>query len=167
VTPIASAETALQTDRQHDDPAIWITRLADHEVIQRARQLEAQGPQGRRFWGVPFAVKDNIDIAGLPTTVACPGYAYTATTTAPAVQRLLDEGALLIGKTNLDQFATASSAHAARTACPETSSIRHSCRVVRRPAQPARLRQVSSASRSVRTLPDPAASRQPSATSSV
>jgi len=55
---------------------------------------------------VPFAVKDNIDIAGLPTTAACPGYAYTPATTAPAVQRLLDAGALLIGKTNLDQFAT-------------------------------------------------------------
>ena len=55
---------------------------------------------------MPFAVKDNIDIAGLPTTAACPGYAYTATATAPAVERMLDEGALLIGKTNLDQFAT-------------------------------------------------------------
>ena len=69
-------------------------------------QLEAEGPRGRKFWGVPFAVKDNIDIAGMATTAACPGFAYTATTTAPAVQRLLDEGALLIGKTNLDQFAT-------------------------------------------------------------
>ena len=61
---------------------------------------------GRPLWGVPFAVKDNIDVAGLPTTAACPGYAYTSATTAPAVQRLLDAGALLIGKTNLDQFAT-------------------------------------------------------------
>jgi allophanate hydrolase len=55
---------------------------------------------------VPFAVKDNIDVAGLPTTAACPDFAYTASETAPAVQRLLDAGAILIGKTNLDQFAT-------------------------------------------------------------
>ncbi len=106
MTPIAAAETALQSDRRHDDPAIWITRLSGDEVLKRARELEAQGPRGRKFWGVPFAVKDNIDVAGLPTTAACPGFSYTATTTAPAVQRLLDAGALLIGKTNLDQFAT-------------------------------------------------------------
>jgi allophanate hydrolase len=106
VTPTKAAEIALAADRRHDDPAIWITRVSDDEVLVRARRLEAQGPRGRRFWGVPFAVKDNIDVAGLPTTAACPGFAYTATVTAPAVQRLLDEGAMLIGKTNLDQFAT-------------------------------------------------------------
>jgi allophanate hydrolase len=106
LTPIDAAERALATDRAHDDPAIWITRLPDDEVLVRARRLEAEGRNGRRLWGVPFAVKDNIDVAGLPTTAACPGFAYVAETTAPAVQRLLDEGALLIGKTNLDQFAT-------------------------------------------------------------
>jgi len=106
VTPIASADAALQADRQHDDPAIWITRLADDDVLIRAHELETEGPRGRRLWGVPFAVKDNIDVAGLPTTAGCPGYAYIPTTSAPAVQHLIDEGALLIGKTNLDQFAT-------------------------------------------------------------
>jgi allophanate hydrolase len=106
VTPIVAANAALDADREHDDPAIWITRLPDDVVLARARQLEAEGPRGRKFWGVPFAVKDNIDVAGVLTTAACPGYAYTATTTAPAVQHLLDQGALLIGKTNLDQFAT-------------------------------------------------------------
>jgi allophanate hydrolase len=106
VTPLEAAHTALAADRDHDDPAIWITRLADEAVVSRARQLEAEGPGGRTLWGVPFAVKDNIDVAGLPTTAGCPGYAYTAKTTAPAVARLLDAGALLIGKTNLDQFAT-------------------------------------------------------------
>ncbi len=55
---------------------------------------------------MPFAVKDNIDVAGLPTTAACPAFAYTAGATAPAVQRLLDAGAILVGKTNLDQLAT-------------------------------------------------------------
>jgi allophanate hydrolase len=106
VTPVEAAEGALAADRAHGDPAIWITRLPNEAILSRARELETEGRQGRRFWGVPFAVKDNIDIAGLPTTAACPGYAYTATATAPAVARMLDEGALLIGKTNLDQFAT-------------------------------------------------------------
>lgn len=106
MTPIEAAEDALAADRAHDDRAIWITRLPDTEVLARARALEAEGPQSRALWGMPFAVKDNIDIAGLPTTAACPGYAYIPATTAPAVQRLLDAGALLIGKTNLDQFAT-------------------------------------------------------------
>ena len=55
---------------------------------------------------MPFAVKDNIDVAGLPTTAACPGYAYVPTESAPCVTRLLDEGAILVGKTNMDQFAT-------------------------------------------------------------
>ena len=106
MTPTEAATAAIDADRRHDDPAIWITRLPDDEILARARQLEAEGPRGRKFWGVPFAVKDTIDIAGLATTAACPGYAYTAQTTAPVVQRLLDQGALLIGKTNLDQFAT-------------------------------------------------------------
>ena len=106
MTPTKAAMATIEADRRHDDPAIWITRLPDVEILTRGGQLEREGPRGRRFWGVPFAVKDNIDIAGLPTTAGCPGYTYTAPTTAPAVQRLLDQGALLIGKTNLDQFAT-------------------------------------------------------------
>jgi allophanate hydrolase len=106
VTPTEAAAATIDADRKHDDPTIWITRLRDEDILARARELEAEGRRGRRLWGVPFAVKDNIDIAGLPTTVACPGYAYIATKTAPVVQHLLEHGALLIGKTNLDQFAT-------------------------------------------------------------
>jgi allophanate hydrolase len=104
--PTDVAEAALAADRAHDDAAIWITRLPDAAVLARARALEAEGPLDRPLWGVPFAVKDNIDVAGLPTTAACPGYARVADITAPAVQRMLDAGAVLIGKTNLDQFAT-------------------------------------------------------------
>jgi allophanate hydrolase len=106
MTPLRAAEIALAIDRTHDDPAMWITRLPDVAVLARARELQAEGQQDRPLWGVPFAVKDNIDVAGLPTTAACMGYAYRAEVTAPAVQRLLDAGAVLIGKTNLDQFAT-------------------------------------------------------------
>ncbi len=106
MNPTEAAEAALAADRAHGDPAIWITRLPDAAVVSRARELETEGPQGRPLWGVPFAVKDTIDIAGLPTTAACPGYHREVAVTAPAVQRLLDAGAVLIGKTNLDQFAT-------------------------------------------------------------
>jgi allophanate hydrolase len=106
MSPVERARAALYTDKAHGDPAIWITRLSDQAVLDRAHALEKEGPQGRPLWGIPFAVKDNIDIAGLPTTAACPDFAYTPADSAPAVQRLLDAGALLLGKTNLDQFAT-------------------------------------------------------------
>lgn len=106
MTPTEAVEAALAADRAHDDGAIWITRLPDAAVRARARALEDEGALGRKLWGMPFAVKDNIDVAGLPTTAGCPGYATTAETAAPAVQRLLDAGAVLLGKTNLDQFAT-------------------------------------------------------------
>jgi allophanate hydrolase len=100
------AEATLSADLAHADPAIWILRRADEAILADARALEAEGPRGRPLWGVPFAVKDNIDVAGMPTTAGCPGFAYTPDADAPAVRRLLDAGALLIGKTNLDQFAT-------------------------------------------------------------
>ncbi len=105
-SPLAAARAALAADHAHADPALWITRLPDDAVLARAAALEAEGRQGRALWGVPFALKDNIDVAGLPTTAACPGYAYTPAESAPAVRRLLDAGAVLIGKANLDQFAT-------------------------------------------------------------
>ncbi len=105
-SPVAAVRAALAADHAHADPAIWITRLPDKDVLDRATALEAEGPRGRPLWGVPFAVKDNIDVAGVPTTAACPGYAYTPSLHAPAVARLLDAGAVLLGKTNLDQFAT-------------------------------------------------------------
>lgn len=106
MTPLAMAEAALAADRAYADPALWITRLPDAVVTERARALTEEGRRDRPLWGMPFAVKDNLDVAGLPTTAGCPGYAYVPTDTAPAVQRLLDAGAVLLGKTNLDQFAT-------------------------------------------------------------
>ncbi len=89
-----------------DDSGIFITLLPEDAALAAARALGPFDPQAKPLWGVPFAVKDNIDIAGLPTTAACPGFAYTPDTSALAVRHLLDAGAILIGKTNLDQFAT-------------------------------------------------------------
>lgn len=87
-----------------DDPA-WILRCEPSFV---AAQLDALPPRGAStpLWGVPFAVKDNIDVAGLPTTAGCPAFAYQPTASAEVVRRLQAAGAILIGKTNLDQFAT-------------------------------------------------------------
>nr|WP_294576945.1 allophanate hydrolase [uncultured Rhodopila sp.] len=106
LTPVQMAEAALAADAAHNDPAIWIYRHSHGAILNRAMALQSEGPRDRPLWGVPFAVKDNIDVAGIPTTAGCPGFAYTPQTDAPAVRRLFDAGALLIGKTNLDQFAT-------------------------------------------------------------
>ncbi|NCU00268.1 allophanate hydrolase [Candidatus Macondimonas diazotrophica] len=86
---------------------IWITEVPDAVLRDRAAALDALPPAARgALHGVPFAVKDNLDVAGLPTTAACPDFAYVPAHTAPAVQRLLEAGAMLVGKTNMDQFAT-------------------------------------------------------------
>jgi allophanate hydrolase len=88
------------------DPAIWITRFPLEEVRRRAEELQRLGPEGRPLFGLPFAVKDNIDVRGLPTTAACPEFAREPVENAAVVDRLLAAGAICLGKTNLDQFAT-------------------------------------------------------------
>ncbi|GJD70035.1 Allophanate hydrolase [Methylobacterium gnaphalii] len=101
---------AIVADRMatSQDPAIFITSVARDELIAAARSLMERHPQPNSLplWGVPFAVKDNIDVAGLPTTAACPAFAYTASINAHVVAKLKAAGALVTGKTNLDQFAT-------------------------------------------------------------
>jgi allophanate hydrolase len=86
---------------------VWISLLDRAGNLARARALESD-PAARSLplYGIPFAVKDNFDVAGLMTTAACPAFARVAAETAAVVQRLLDAGAILIGKTNMDQFAT-------------------------------------------------------------
>ena len=89
------------------DPAIFISLRDEAEVLAEADKLESRSDRGSRpLLGVPVAVKDNIDVAGLPTTAGCPAFAYRPERDATAVARLRQAGALIIGKTNLDQFAT-------------------------------------------------------------
>ena len=87
------------------DPGIFISLRDKAEVLAEAAALAPRG-RDQPLWGVPFAVKDNIDVAGLPTTAACPAWEYTPDADAFTVARLRAAGAIVIGKTNLDQFAT-------------------------------------------------------------
>ena len=89
-----------------DSRHIWIRRLTLNEMMAYAKKLEGKTLAELPLYGVPFAIKDNIDLAGIPTTAACPEYAYTPTKSATVVQKLIDAGAIPVGKTNLDQFAT-------------------------------------------------------------
>lgn len=86
---------------------VWISVVPREKSIARARKLERDPLAAvRPLYGVPFAIKDNIDLAGVPTTAACPAFSYTPGHSATVVQALIDAGAIPIGKTNMDQFAT-------------------------------------------------------------
>ena len=92
--------------RAHNDPAIFIALREEAEVLAEARSLGKPGEKTRPLYGIPVSVKDNIDVKGLPTTAACPAYSYRPNRDAAVVARLREAGALILGKTNLDQFAT-------------------------------------------------------------
>jgi allophanate hydrolase len=85
---------------------IWIRRLTLDEMLAYAENLEGKDPAKLPLYGIPFAIKDNIDLAGVPTTAGCPDFAFMPQKSASVVQKLIDAGAIPIGKTNLDQFAT-------------------------------------------------------------
>lgn len=101
-------EEVLERVAAAPDPAIFISLVSPDELRRAARDLLERVPDPSRLplWGIPFAVKDNIDAAGLDTTAACPAFAYRAEKDATVVARLRAAGALVLGKTNLDQFAT-------------------------------------------------------------
>jgi len=105
VTPVDVIREVLLRIASAENDAVWITLREAGEIIADAEQLGADKKHLPLF-GVPFAVKDNIDVAGVPTTAACPSFAYVPQVSSPAVERLIAAGAVLIGKTNLDQFAT-------------------------------------------------------------
>jgi allophanate hydrolase len=92
--------------RAHNDPAIFIALRDEAEVRAEARALAQAGDPRLPLYGIPVAVKDNIDVKGLPTTAACPAYSYRPNNDAACVAPLRDAGAIVLGKTNLDQFAT-------------------------------------------------------------
>ncbi|GAA5905166.1 hypothetical protein JCM8208_000301 [Rhodotorula glutinis] len=103
-----AAHERLTTYAADVDPAVWIDIVPLDTLLERAAELERayDGKDKPALFGVPMSVKNSIDVAGFKTTLACPDFAYVAEKTAPAVQRALDAGAILVGTTNLDQFAT-------------------------------------------------------------
>ncbi len=106
-TPTEVVDQVLTRIADRGDDGTWITVLDRAELLLRAKELEAHSdPESLPLYGIPFGVKDSIDVSGVPTTLACPEYAYPATETAPVVAKLIDAGGIFVGKTNLDQFAT-------------------------------------------------------------
>jgi allophanate hydrolase len=108
LSPLDLVEEIIARRKASDDPAIFITQTPDEDLRRAAKALVANAPEPNSLplWGIPFAVKDNIDVAGLPTTAACPAFSYSPDKDATVVARVKSAGALVIGKTNLDQFAT-------------------------------------------------------------
>jgi allophanate hydrolase len=105
-SPVEVIEQLLSARAAQPDRREWIARLPSASVRERARELSSRAPDSLPLYGIPFAVKDNIDLESVPTTVGCPEYAYTPAVSAPVVERLIAAGAIPIGKTSLDQFAT-------------------------------------------------------------
>jgi len=91
---------------EHGDNPIFLHVLDEEELEPYLTRLEATDPASLPLYGIPFAIKDNIDLAGVPTTAACPAFSYVPEFSAFVVERLIAAGAVPVGKTNLDQFAT-------------------------------------------------------------
>ncbi len=106
VSPAQTIARTYQRIRDHNDPAIFISLRDEKDAVAEAEALTRNDAGRLPLYGVPFAVKDNIDALGLPTTAACPAFSYSPAHDATAVAKLRAAGAILIGKTNLDQFAT-------------------------------------------------------------
>src|SRR6202012_512702 len=107
LTPSAEVARIYDTIEHTGERPIWISLVPREEALVRSHMLEADDAAHKLpLYGIPFAVKDNFDVAGMETTAACPAFAHKAEKTATIVQKLLDAGAILIGKTNMDQFAT-------------------------------------------------------------
>jgi allophanate hydrolase len=105
-TPEQTVARCYARVRARGDQAVFITLRDEAEALTEARKLQAAGNKDLPLYGVPVAVKDNIDVAGMPTTAACPAFSYNPAQDATTVARLRAAGAIVIGKTNLDQLAT-------------------------------------------------------------
>ena len=106
LSPAQTVARSYLRIRDTNDPAIFISLRSEKEAIAEAESLKAKDARDLPLFGVPVAVKDNIDVLGMPTTAACPAFSYQPSHDATAVARLRAAGAIIIGKTNLDQFAT-------------------------------------------------------------
>ncbi len=106
LTPADVIDNILKNSLAFAEKNIWIYQLNEAELSPYVLALAEKNPETHALWGIPFAIKDNIDLAGIPTTAACPEFTYTPEKSATVVQQLIDAGAIPIGKTNLDQFAT-------------------------------------------------------------
>jgi len=108
LSPRALVEEVYRRILDNRDQHIWTYLIPLDQLIEQARRLEQAAASGASLplFGLPFGVKDNIDVDGLPTGAACASFTYTATRTAHVVERLQAAGAILIGKQNMDQFAT-------------------------------------------------------------
>jgi allophanate hydrolase len=106
MTPAQTVARSYQRIRDYNDPAVFISLRDEKAAIAEAEVLAAKGGSALPLLGVPVAVKDNIDVLGLATTAACPAFSYAPAQDSTAVAKLRAAGAIIIGKTNLDQFAT-------------------------------------------------------------
>lgn len=112
LTPLTVAKAVLSRIREAGTQPVFISDAADASLLPFAERLTQQFDsdpgilEREPLFGIPYAVKDNIDVAGVPTTCACPAFAYVPERSAAVVERLAHAGAMLVGKTNLDQFAT-------------------------------------------------------------
>jgi len=106
-SPTKTAARVADAIAARGDDGTWLSTVPRDQLLAAAEEIENRpGARTLPLYGVPFGVKDSIDVEGVPTTLSCPDYAYAASMTAPVVRRLLEAGALYVGKTNLDQFAT-------------------------------------------------------------
>jgi len=122
LTPTQLVEGVLARIAARGDDHVWISLVPAEKLRAMAAALEKAGPAGKPLWGVPFAIKDNIDLADLPTTAACPDFSYMPESSATAVARLIAAGAIPIGKTNLDQFATGLNGTRSPYGAPESAT---------------------------------------------
>ena len=105
-TPAEIIESVLVRADRAAPRHVWIHRLSPERVMRYVQALQTRSADELPLYGIPFVIKDNIDLAGVPTTAACPRFSYVPTRSAFVVEKLLEAGAIPLGKTNLDQFAT-------------------------------------------------------------
>lgn len=106
LTPRNVISQIRQAAENYDDYNIFIHALSEAQLEPYLATLEKMEPNSLPLWGIPFVIKDNIDLIGIPTTAACPEFSYLPKKSATVVRLLIEAGAIPVGKANMDQFAT-------------------------------------------------------------